>query len=56
MISGSSDGVNPIKTNAALLAKAVPHARLEILDGIGHFPEVEAPDRVNRLLRDFFVD
>jgi len=56
MISGSNDGVNPIKTNAALLAEAVPHAHLEILGGIGHFPEVEAPDRVNRLLRDFFAD
>jgi pimeloyl-ACP methyl ester carboxylesterase len=56
MIAGSEDRVNPIATNAAVLAKALPHARLEILDGIGHLPEVEAPDRVNALLRAFFSD
>lgn len=54
MISGREDRVNPIDRNAALLAKAMPKARLEILEGIGHLPEVEAPDQVNRLLRDFF--
>lgn len=54
MISGREDRVNPIDKNAAVLAKAMPKARLEILDGIGHLPEVEAPDQVNRLLREFF--
>jgi pimeloyl-ACP methyl ester carboxylesterase len=56
LISGSEDQVNPIRTNAARLAAAVPHARLEILEGIGHLPEVEAPARVNQLLGDFFAD
>jgi pimeloyl-ACP methyl ester carboxylesterase len=56
MISGSEDKVNPIATNAAVLAKAVPHAQLLVLDGIGHLPEVEAPSRVNRLLAEFFAD
>jgi pimeloyl-ACP methyl ester carboxylesterase len=56
MISGREDRVNPIDRNAAVLAKAVPAARLEILDGIGHLPEVEAPETVNRLLRRFFAD
>jgi pimeloyl-ACP methyl ester carboxylesterase len=56
MISGRADKVNPIETNAAVLAAAVPHARHVILDGIGHLPEVEAPDMVNRLLLDFFAD
>lgn len=54
MISGREDRVNPAAENAAVLAKALPQARLEILDGVGHLPEVEAPDIVNRLLRDFF--
>ena len=27
-----------------------------MLDGFGHLPEVEAPDIVNRLLRDFFAN
>ncbi len=56
MISGREDKVNPIATNAAVLAKAVPHAQLVVLDDIGHLPEVEAPSRVNRLLAEFFAD
>lgn len=56
MISGSEDRVNPIDKNAAILAKAMPKARLEIIDGIGHLPEVEAPDKINAMLRAFFAD
>jgi pimeloyl-ACP methyl ester carboxylesterase len=48
--------VNPIDTNAAILAKAMPHARFEIIDGVGHLPEVEAADEVNRMLQEFFLD
>jgi pimeloyl-ACP methyl ester carboxylesterase len=55
MISGSEDRVNPAATNAAVLARAMPGARLEMLDGVGHLPEVEAPERVNALLRAFFA-
>jgi len=53
MISGSEDRVNPIDKNAAILAKAMPKAKLEIIEGIGHLPEVEVPDRVNAMLRAF---
>ena len=56
MISGNEDRVNPIDKNAAVLAKAMPKARLEILEGVGHLPEVEAPDKVNALLRTFFAE
>ena len=56
MISGNEDRVNPIDKNAAVLAKAMPKARLEILEGAGHLPEVEAPERVNALLRAFFAE
>jgi pimeloyl-ACP methyl ester carboxylesterase len=56
MLSGSNDQVNPIDTNAAILAKAMPHARFEIIDGVGHLPEVEAADEVNRMLQEFFLD
>jgi len=56
MISGSEDRVNPIDKNAAILAKAMPKARLEIIEGIGHLPEVEAPDKINAMLRAFFAD
>ena len=56
MISGSEDRVNPIDKNAAILAKAMPKAKLEIIDGVGHLPEVEVPDKVNAMLRAFFAD
>jgi pimeloyl-ACP methyl ester carboxylesterase len=56
MISGKEDRVNPIDRNAAVLAKAMPKAKHEILEGIGHLPEVEAPEKVNALLRAFFAE
>jgi pimeloyl-ACP methyl ester carboxylesterase len=56
MISGIEDRVNPIDKNAALLAKAMPKAKLEILDGAGHLPEVEIPEKVNAMLRAFFAE
>jgi len=54
MIQGSEDKVNPTDKNAAILVKALPQGRLEVLDGYGHLPEVEAPDTVNRMLKQFF--
>nr|WP_291560276.1 hypothetical protein [Bradyrhizobium sp.] len=54
LISGREDRVNPIDDNAAVLVKALPQGKLEVLDGAGHLPEVELPDTVNRMLRDFF--
>ena len=56
MISGSEDRVNPIDKNAAILAKAMPKAKLEIIEGVGHLPEVEVPDKINAMLRAFFAD
>jgi len=56
MISGNEDRVNPIDKNAAVLAKVMPRAKLEILEGVGHLPEVEAADKANTLLRAFFAE
>ena len=56
MISGIEDRVNPIDRNAAILAKAMPQAKHEILEGVGHLPEVEAPEKVNAMLRAFFAE
>jgi len=56
MISGIEDRVNPIDRNAAILAKAMPQAKHEIMDGVGHLPEVEAPEKVNAMLRAFFAE
>jgi pimeloyl-ACP methyl ester carboxylesterase len=50
LIQGEEDRVTPTEANAAVLAKAVPSARLVVLAGCGHLPEVEAPARVNELI------
>lgn len=54
LISGREDRVNPVDANAAVLLKALPQGKLEILDGAGHLPAVELPDTVNKMLHDFF--
>ena len=54
MISGREDRVNPIDKNAAMLIKPMPQGKLEILEDAGHLPEVEKPDVVNKMLRNFF--
>jgi pimeloyl-ACP methyl ester carboxylesterase len=38
---------------ARRILEAVPGSRLELLTGIGHCPQVEAPDRFAELLLDF---
>jgi pimeloyl-ACP methyl ester carboxylesterase len=53
MIQGEADRVTPLETNAAILALGVPHARLEVLAGAGHLPEVEKWRIVNDMVRDF---
>lgn len=55
LIQGAEDRVTPLAANAARLAEAVPQARLVVLDGCGHLPELEMPERVNQLIRDFLL-
>lgn len=55
LIQGAEDRVTPLAANAARLAEAVPHARLVVLDGCGHLPEIEMPERVNQLILDFLL-
>jgi pimeloyl-ACP methyl ester carboxylesterase len=31
----------------------VPSARIEVLPGVGHFPQIEAPVETNRILASF---
>jgi pimeloyl-ACP methyl ester carboxylesterase len=56
LIQGAEDHVNPTETNAAILEKALPHARLIVLDGAGHLPEIEAPGRVDDLVSAFLAE
>jgi len=53
MIQGEEDRITPAAANAVVLAEAVPQARLTLLEGCGHLPEVEMPARVNDLVRGF---
>lgn len=55
MISGNEDRVNPIDKNADLIRQAMPKAKFDLIEGVGHLPEVESPEMVNRILRDFFT-
>ncbi|HXV12521.1 MAG TPA: alpha/beta hydrolase, partial [Burkholderiales bacterium] len=36
-----------------LLKNKLPNCRIETLPGLGHFPQLEAPERVNRLIAQF---
>jgi pimeloyl-ACP methyl ester carboxylesterase len=55
LISGSEDRITPMADNASLLHKALKNSRLEIIQGIGHLPHLEAPKRVNSLIQEFFL-
>lgn len=47
---GTEDRVISVR-NASLVAEALPNSRLEILEGIGHVPMIEAPERTAELIR-----
>jgi pimeloyl-ACP methyl ester carboxylesterase len=52
ILHGTRDRILP-GTMASWLARDLPHARLEWLEGLGHFPQEEAPDRVADALDRF---
>ena len=54
LLQGKEDRINPAEKNADLLIGHLPDGRLVKLDGLGHLPEVEDPQQVNGLLREFF--
>lgn len=53
---GTEDKIAPIERTSVALEKALPKARLVRLEGLGHLPDVEAPERVNALLREFLAE
>ena len=53
LVQGEEDRVTPAAVNAELLAAAVSDARLVMLAGCGHLPEVEMPGQVNELIASF---
>ncbi|MAT04755.1 MAG: alpha/beta hydrolase [Acidimicrobiaceae bacterium] len=52
IIWGDQDGIIPVEHAHAAHA-AIPHSRLEILEGCGHFPHVQQPERLVELVTDF---
>jgi pimeloyl-ACP methyl ester carboxylesterase len=54
LIQGRFDKINSGDRNAELLIKHLKNGNLVWLENIGHLPEFEAPDTINKMLRDFF--
>lgn len=52
MATGSEDKVTPVEANAALIVKALPNGRLVVIDGVGHLPKLEAPERACALIAE----
>jgi pimeloyl-ACP methyl ester carboxylesterase len=52
IIWGDRDGIIPLD-HAYAAHRALPASRLEIIQGVGHFPQVEAPARFAEVLMDF---
>lgn len=56
LIHGTEDKIAPIERSSVALARLLPRARLVRLEGFGHLPEVETPERVNALLLEFLAE
>jgi pimeloyl-ACP methyl ester carboxylesterase len=53
-IWGDKDQIIPV-SHAYAAHEARPESRLEVLEGVGHFPQVERPTEVVDLLDDFIT-
>ena len=51
LIWGAGDAYNPPR-NAEPLLEGLPEVRLEMLDGVGHYPQLEAPEALLDVLAD----
>ncbi|HET8930125.1 MAG TPA: alpha/beta fold hydrolase [Acidimicrobiales bacterium] len=52
VIWGDDDKIIPV-AHAEHAREAMPAARIEILEGVGHFPQIEVPTKVIELLSEF---
>jgi pimeloyl-ACP methyl ester carboxylesterase len=52
IVWGSRDDIIPVR-HAMVAHEAIPNSRVAILDDVGHFPHVEAPDRFLDVLTEF---
>ena len=54
LVWGKVDGIAPLGQAEALL-KAMPNAKLNVIDSCGHLPMVEKPETFNRILRNYLI-
>jgi pimeloyl-ACP methyl ester carboxylesterase len=52
IIWGDRDQEVPL-SSMEIMARGIQGARLEVLEGAGHFPFVDRPDRFGQLVREF---
>ena len=55
VIAGTEDKVIPVE-NSRILASRIPGAESIILEGVGHFLSVEAPEAVNKAIHGFLKE
>ena len=55
VVWGSADEVNALEMGEAT-AKAIPGARLEVFEGVGHMLPQQRPDEFNKLVGEFLAD
>lgn len=55
LLTGSEDRTSPVAVNHEIGA-LLPKARIEVIDGVGHWHTVEAPEEVTEHLRDFLTN
>jgi pimeloyl-ACP methyl ester carboxylesterase len=54
IVWGARDRIIPL-VHAYQAHEAIPNSRLEVIEGVGHYPHVEAPGRFVEILRDFLA-
>jgi 3-oxoadipate enol-lactonase len=54
-VAGTADGSTPPEVVGGLV-ELIPGARLEVIEGVGHIPCVEAPDRLGALIGGFLKE
>lgn len=55
VLHGAEDGIAPVE-HGRRLAEGIPGARLELLDGVGHSPNIEDADGFNARVRAFLTE
>ena len=50
VLCGAHDGLTPVKRHS-FMADLIPYAQLEVIEGAGHLPTLEAPDPTTKALQ-----